>query len=228
VQADEVTIQGFTCTGATGWWYGTWILLEYVDTCTIKNNIVTGNNVSYTISIYYSWDNIIEGNTVSDNQGSGIIVDHSDENTIQGNIIQGNQGKGVTFYHSDYNILEGNIIQNNTDDGIMLWIAAYNTILGNTVSNNGRGIATYFDTSIGNLIYNNYFNNTYNADDDYDNAWNITPILGTNIIGGTWLAGNYWSDYTGADTNGDGLGDTQVPYNCGGSIQSGGDYHPFV
>jgi len=45
-------------------------------------------------------------------------------------------------------------------------------------------------------------------------------------MGGLYLGGNYWSDYTGNDTDGDALGDTSLPYNT--NISSGGDYHPLV
>jgi hypothetical protein len=81
-------------------------------------------------------------------------------------------------------------------------------------------------SSNSNLIYNNYFNNTINAYDDGNNQWNITKTEGTNIIGGIWLGGNHWSDYAGVDEDGDGLGNTLIPYNIG--ITNGGDYHPLI
>ncbi|MCK4736880.1 MAG: hypothetical protein KAT65_30790 [Methanophagales archaeon] len=97
----------------------------------------------------------------------------------------------------------------------------------NIASNNFIGIYLY--SSSYNLIYNNYyFNNTDNVYDDGTNIWNITKTAGTNIVGGPYLGGNYWSDYLGKDTNGDGLGDTLLPYNSSGAITNGGDWHPLV
>jgi parallel beta-helix repeat protein len=110
--------------------------------------------------------------------------------------------------------------------GIWLNISDNVTITGNNVTTNGIGIN--LTSSNGNTIYNNYFDNTNNAWGDGTNVWNITPIQGTNIIGGFWLGGNYWNDYAGADTDGDGLGDTLLPYNSSGGIQQGGDWHPLT
>ena len=108
--------------------------------------------------------------------------------------------------------------------GIYLNGAGNCNISQNNASNNDCGI--YLTSSSNNLIYNNHFNNTNNAYDDGSNIWNTTPTTGTNIIGRSWLGGNYWSDYAGRDTGTDGLGDTLLPYNTG--ISAGGDYLPLV
>jgi parallel beta-helix repeat protein len=94
--------------------------------------------------------------------------------------------------------------------------------------NNSADYGIFLNKSSNNTIYNNYFNNTNNSYDNCNNTWNITKTAGANIVGGPYLGGNYWSDYEGTDLDGDKLGDTLLPYNCSGSIQKGGDWHPLI
>gem|GEM_PF-6030811 len=120
-----------------------------------------------------------------------------------------------------------------------------NTITNNRIYDNNAGISTEADTK-DNLIYNNYFDNsgvsTINANDWGNNSWNTTyncSIPGyRNIIGGNCTGGNFWDDYTGDDDGsggaypwnipGDGIGDTDLPYNGSNSIYDGGDWLPLV
>ena len=219
-----------------------------------NNNIITGNTVSNNefsgIGLFDSSNNnIITGNTVSNNEFSGIDLDDSSNNEITGNTVSNNSEDGIFLFNSSNNEITDNTVSNNSYSGISLCDSSGNEITDNTASNNSDGIyllnssnneitdntvsnndwdgIVLFDSS-NNIIYNNYFNNTVNAYDDGNNTWNIAKTHGTNIVGGPYLGGNYWSDYNGVDLDGDKLGDTLLPYNCSGGIQNGGDYHPLI
>jgi len=193
-----------------------------------SNNNLTSNALNNSwVSIYLedSDNNNLTSNNASNNVG-GIVLISSSNNTLMDNNANSNNVDGIYLYSSSSNNLTSNTASSN-DYGIHLDSSSNNTVTSNNASNNyDRGI--YLDSSSNNLIYNNYFNNTNNAYDDGTNAWNITKTAGTNIIGGPYLGGNYWSDYTGSDTSHDGLGDTLVPYNSTGNITTGGDYSPLV
>ena len=193
------------------------------------NNLISNNNIysnDYGIWHYNSSRNTISNNTIHSNNEEGICLENSNSNTISDNNIFDNDCGIGLLNLSNNNIISNNRIHSNNEEGIGIGNSNSNTISDNIISDNGYGIGLW-DLSNNNLIYNNYFNNTNNAYDDGNNIWNITKTAGTNIIGGPYLGGNYWSDYKGIDTDEDGLGDWLTPYSCSGEIENGGDYLPL-
>jgi parallel beta-helix repeat protein len=170
----------------------------------------------------------VRGFTIKGATGSGKagIYLNSDYCNVSDNTALNNY-YGIYLEDSSNNTLTNNNANSNNDEGISLASSSNNKVTGNTANSN-TNCGIYLDSSSSNFIYNNYFNNTRNAYDDGTNIWNITKTAGTNIIGGSWLGGNYWSDYFGDDTSGDGLGDTFTPYNSSGNITCGGDWLPLV
>jgi len=232
IESNKVTVSGFKIMESKNNHSG--IYMYECKNCTIENNRLLNN----TIGVYVknSEYNLILDNLIGKGE-KGVYVEQSNYNTISENRASKNR-YGFYIPNSEGNLISNNTLSENKDYGILLSTGVSNTLSGNEASNNGRGIhlgnsdsnKISDNTIVSNEVYglficpksdknsivNNYFNNTVNveANNGTDNIYNIEKTSGTNIVGGPYLAGNYWAKPDGLghseitpDTNWDGIAD---------------------
>lgn len=229
IKAPKVNISGFTLTGSGN--AGIWIEIRDINieksgfnitrnkimnnglairTYDVSNCIISDNNINRNgDGIHFvGSDSTISRNNISGNgTGEGIEVDFSQNVTISENQISGNKD-GIYLYYIRQNepiyIYENNITTNN--NGIRFWYDCSNSIIyKNSITSNDVGI--YLE----NVIYTDRvgMNNQIFTNNIVDNTQQVLIDPLSNIVSwdnGTY--GNYWSDYNGTDSDGNGIGDT--------------------
>ena len=203
VNSNNITVEGLILSNTS-----IGIELWNTNDCKIINNTASNNSWSSGIYLGSSSNNTLSGNTVSNNYRS-ILLDFSSSNNTLSNNTALNNIYGIQLSSSSNNRLSDNTASNNLNHGIWLIASSNNMLRGNTASNNYRGIELYSSSSNNILYHNNLVDNTNNAYDYNDNNqwdWGTT--------------GNYYSDYTGTDSNGDGIGDTPYPIPGGNNVDN--------
>jgi parallel beta-helix repeat protein len=249
VKSSKVTISGFKITGAEVR-YG--IYMDECKNCTVENNRILDN--SFGIYLKNSENNFIHNNLIGKSE-RGIVIEQSNYNTVSNNRASKNR-YGIYLPNSNKNILENNTLSENKEYGIVLSTAISNIISEHEAFSNGRGIhlgnsddntisdnTVYLNEIYGlficprsdkNAVFNNYFNNTFNAipNNGTQNVYSTKKTAGENIAGGPYLAGNFWAkpDGTGfsetaVDADGNGIADEKFKIEDNSTYI---DYLPLV
>ncbi len=198
-----------------------------------NNNHIIGNTFLSGISYNGLSGSDITNNTISgglpiDSYSGAMKLLYPSGVTICNNRILNTDTNGISLYSPSSSVICGNYIEGSAGAAVHIYSGSGTTIRSNIFQRNAFGLN--FVSTEGNLIYNNLFNNTRNIQSPTpaSNNWYIVKTPGTNVVGGPYLAGNYWSDYEGFDVNFDGIGDTKLPYNANGSIAGSGDALPLT
>ncbi|MFQ6125062.1 MAG: right-handed parallel beta-helix repeat-containing protein [Candidatus Heimdallarchaeota archaeon] len=208
----DVIIKNLTI---TGWKDGI-----YIDPCTniiIMNNIITENEFGVNMGEDSSLIKL-SNNTISNNQLGIYMRMFCSDITVFNNAISHNQD-GIHMEYSSHVTIVFNTISHN-HLGVRMWPPTHVTLTDNDIFKNYDGIHMVYSSNV--TIFNNLFSMNDNYGIYMENCSDNTIFMNTLIENTNHVFdnranqfdngthGNYWSGYTGSDTNEDGVGET--PY----------------
>jgi len=154
------------------------------------------------IGLYYGNNNTFENLNISLSTSIAFLMSNSDDNIVRDSTIT-SLYRGIRVTHCEDNIFS-NVSVTSTDYGFSAYALSFNNTLANsTIEGCTNAVQiSVFSTQIpmNNTFYNNIMNctNAYLSEsNNATNYFNISITQATNIMGGSWIGGNYWTDPDG-------------------------------
>lgn len=182
-----------------------------------SKNIQVAHNHLSGVSIWCSYSSQ-DISIYSNNITIGGIYAHSSNISIIGNYVSVSKGSGITVGGPAKATVAQNVLT-GCETGISL-TCSLTRIIQNSIKDCNVGIYL-FSSNNNTFTHNNFINNKQQVSEEhYSLQWPMTTYY--QSLNNTWDR-NYWSTYTGLDTDGNGIGDT--PYAIFENIT---DYHPLM
>ena len=196
IKKDYVALTGFTIyDGHDG-------ISIAANNCNISNNKI--RETTHGIVVFGNRNDITNNVFEAIGLSSAIQLNFANMNNITNNHIESCVEGIQIWQNSNNNTITENTISNCQDAAINFQYSNNNTIIRNNITNSGYGTSIYGSNN-NSIINNNFVNNTIQFD---ANEWYYLTF--GNPRSNNTINKNYWSDYTGLDTNSDGVGDS--PY----------------
>ena len=166
---------------------------------TSRNNIFRDNRLQdlrFAIHYMYTNDSELSGN-ISRGNHSGYALMFSNALQIHGNLSEGDRDRGLLLNYANNSNITGNVIRNGPEKCVFIYNANMNRINGNRFESCDIGIH-FTAGSERNRI----------ADNAFIGSRTQVKYVGTRHV--EWSVdgrGNYWSDNTAFDLDGDGISD---------------------
>ena len=226
-QADDAVLRGNDITSKAQYDQGRkgdGIRLWYSQRVTVENNTV---HATRDVVMWYSEDVVVRGNVIERGR-YGIHLMYCDNAQIENNQILDNSVGIYTMYSADVVLRENLIRGQRGPSGYALGFKDADNVevTDNALVDNRAGTfldGTPFNPAAFGKFQNNLFafndvgvillpavrGNTFENNTFWENVEQVA-VQGGGTPGQNLWQGNYWSDYTGFDADGDGRGD--VPY----------------
>jgi len=198
VDCEKIAVRDLTLTKN-----GEGVLLAFTENSSIEN--VNASNNEYGLKLWNSNNNTATNNNANSNKKHGIYMISSSNNTLANNTVNSNAERGIWLESSCNNTITKNSVNSNSIDGVIM--------LGFGNNNN--------------IIYLNNFDNNSNVSSSSSNSWHSPTELYYDYTGGSLhksYLGNYYSNHTLTDSDGDGITDSYYYL----SSSEGSDKYPLA
>ena len=198
------------------------IYLSAADSNTISSNSVSGNG--YGVYVDTGNGNTIEHNVATNDIGSalypiyetkgdGIWMINANSNIVQSNTLNSNDAIGMTLYKSSNNVVYNNRMESNVWWGMRIRESSGNIVSRNTLASNGIFNLNLIEAYNNQIYLNNFVNqnNNFGGTNSFSTHEKMTYVYNDKQF--VNYLGNYWSGYTGTDSNHNGVGTTPYLYD---------------